>query len=81
MERVKNTSARTPRWSRDLLNLRKIQETAMRRCVCRCLPICRPIPPQGWLQETLAKMRKYAEAEKTKASLWRGFSCCAIWLL
>ncbi|CAJ1375071.1 unnamed protein product, partial [Effrenium voratum] len=32
---------RTPRWSRDLLNLRKIQET-------------------------LAKMRKYAEAEKTK---------------
>eukprot|EP00435_Cladocopium_sp_Y103_P022641 s1524_g5.t1 len=33
---------RTPRWSRDLLNLRKIQET-------------------------LAKMRKYAEAEKTKA--------------
>eukprot|EP00933_Yihiella_yeosuensis_P009966 TRINITY_DN116184_c0_g1_i1.p1 TRINITY_DN116184_c0_g1~~TRINITY_DN116184_c0_g1_i1.p1 ORF type:complete len:270 (-),score=61.80 TRINITY_DN116184_c0_g1_i1:80-889(-) len=32
---------RTPRWSRDLLNLRKIQET-------------------------LAKMKKYAEAEKTK---------------
>merc|ERR1740127_446038 len=37
----RETEPRTPRWSRDLLNLRKIQET-------------------------LAKQRKYAEAEKTK---------------
>lgn len=37
----RETEPRTPRWSRDLLNLRKIQET-------------------------LAKMKKYAEAEKTK---------------
>lgn len=37
----KETEPRTPRWSKDLLNLRKIQET-------------------------LAKMKKYAEAEKTK---------------
>jgi len=36
------TEPRTPRWSKDLLNLRKIQET-------------------------LAKMKKYAEAGKTKA--------------
>mmetsp|Transcript_38169 Transcript_38169/g.109541 ORF Transcript_38169/g.109541 Transcript_38169/m.109541 type:complete len:274 (-) Transcript_38169:185-1006(-) len=36
-----DTEPRTPRWSKDLLNLRKIQET-------------------------LAKMKKYAEAEKTK---------------
>eukprot|EP00930_Biecheleria_cincta_P090439 TRINITY_DN79821_c0_g1_i1.p1 TRINITY_DN79821_c0_g1~~TRINITY_DN79821_c0_g1_i1.p1 ORF type:complete len:271 (+),score=87.74 TRINITY_DN79821_c0_g1_i1:74-886(+) len=39
----KEVEPRTPRWSRDLLNLRKIQET-------------------------LAKMKKYAEAEKTKVS-------------
>merc|ERR1712176_850015 len=38
----KETEPRTPRWSKDLLNLRKIQET-------------------------LAKMKKYAEAGKTKA--------------
>lgn len=38
----KDTEPRTPRWSRDLLNLRKIQET-------------------------LAKMKKYTEAAKTKA--------------
>lgn len=38
----RETEPRTPRWSRDLLNLRKIQET-------------------------LAKMKKYAEAGKTKA--------------
>mmetsp|Transcript_3728 Transcript_3728/g.7636 ORF Transcript_3728/g.7636 Transcript_3728/m.7636 type:complete len:284 (+) Transcript_3728:124-975(+) len=38
----KETEPRTPRWSKDLLNLRKIQET-------------------------LAKQKKYAEAEKTKA--------------
>jgi hypothetical protein len=37
----RETEPRTPRWSKDLLNLRKIQET-------------------------LAKMKKYAEAEKTK---------------
>jgi len=37
----RETEPRTPRWSRDLLNLRKIQET-------------------------LAKQKKYAEAEKTK---------------
>lgn len=36
-----STEPKTPRWSKDLLNLRKIQET-------------------------LAKMKKYAEAEKTK---------------
>lgn len=43
MERLRReTEPRTPRWSRDLLNLRKIQET-------------------------LAKMKKYAEAGKTKA--------------
>jgi len=38
----KETEPRTPRWSKDLLNLRKIQET-------------------------LAKMKKYPEADKTKA--------------
>lgn len=38
----RETEPRTPRWSKDLLNLRKIQET-------------------------LAKMKKYAEAGKTKA--------------
>uniref|UniRef100_A0A6U8UP46 Uncharacterized protein n=1 Tax=Zooxanthella nutricula TaxID=1333877 RepID=A0A6U8UP46_9DINO len=37
----RDTEPRTPRWSKDLLNLRKIQET-------------------------LAKMKKYVEAEKTK---------------
>lgn len=37
----RDVEPRTPRWSKDLLNLRKIQET-------------------------LAKMKKYAEAEKTK---------------
>jgi len=43
MEKARReTEPRTPRWSRDLLNLRKIQET-------------------------LAKMKKYAEAGKTKA--------------
>merc|ERR1719382_1362469 len=43
MEKMRReTEPRTPRWSKDLLNLRKIQET-------------------------LAKMKKYAEAEKTKA--------------
>merc|ERR1719291_386071 len=42
LEKLKReTEPRTPRWSKDLLNLRKIQET-------------------------LAKMKKYAEAEKTK---------------
>mmetsp|Transcript_126136 Transcript_126136/g.315252 ORF Transcript_126136/g.315252 Transcript_126136/m.315252 type:complete len:273 (-) Transcript_126136:123-941(-) len=42
MEKLRReTEPRTPRWSKDLLNLRKIQET-------------------------LAKMKKYAEAEKTK---------------
>lgn len=42
LERLRReTEPRTPRWSRDLLNLRKIQET-------------------------LAKQKKYAEAEKTK---------------
>jgi len=43
LEKVRmETEPRTPRWSKDLLNLRKIQET-------------------------LAKMKKYAEAGKTKA--------------
>merc|ERR1719510_1396299 len=42
LERLRReTEPRTPRWSKDLLNLRKIQET-------------------------LAKQKKYAEAEKTK---------------
>mmetsp|Transcript_59330 Transcript_59330/g.165656 ORF Transcript_59330/g.165656 Transcript_59330/m.165656 type:complete len:276 (-) Transcript_59330:146-973(-) len=44
LEKIRReTEPRTPRWSKDLLNLRKIQET-------------------------LAKMKKYAEAGKTKAS-------------
>eukprot|EP00928_Gymnodinium_smaydae_P081152 TRINITY_DN64720_c0_g1_i1.p1 TRINITY_DN64720_c0_g1~~TRINITY_DN64720_c0_g1_i1.p1 ORF type:complete len:299 (+),score=97.74 TRINITY_DN64720_c0_g1_i1:81-899(+) len=43
MDKIRReTEPRTPRWSKDLLNLRKIQET-------------------------LAKMKKYAEAGKTKA--------------
>lgn len=42
MEKVrKETTPRTPRWSRELLNLRKIQDT-------------------------LAKQKKYSEAQKTK---------------
>ena len=42
MDKVRReTTPRTPRWSKDLLNLRKIQET-------------------------LAKQRKYSEAQKTK---------------
>ena len=105
--------SRTPRWSRDLLNLRKIQERSASAVVfCRFLSfsdvehhlenvstlhcinpyhltniLCHEIRDPNdkgvspWIttwsctnfhifwaaQETLAKMRKYAEAEKTKA--------------